>query len=272
MSNHAATNASTGDSASPEFTGERPGRGENFDYDEGRHLAAYEYARTLAAGKRVLDAGCGEGFNTQALVDVAAQVTGVDYSATAIEFCKRKWTAPNLRFEHVDLSRPAGFDDTFDLVLNFQVLEHLEDDRAFLEALRARLAPGGTLLLTTPNRLMSFSENPYHVREYTAPELQKLLQSVFSQVTMRGMRGNDKVTTFDEARRRSVERILRLDPLGLRNLLPQGLINFAFARLANIVRSQAKTAAGGERITVADFYVTDEGLDRCLDLVALCSA
>jgi SAM-dependent methyltransferase len=258
--------------AKPSFTGERPGHGDNFDYDEARHLAAYDYAATLAGGKRVLDAGCGEGYNTQSLARVAAHVTGVDYSAEAIAFCKRTWTAPNLRFEHVDLTRPGGFEDTFDLVVNFQVLEHIEDDRAFLEALRARLAPGGALLLTTPNRLMSFSENPYHVREYTADELRRLLDQVFGSVALHGMRGNDKVTKFDEARRRSVERILRLDPLGLRNLLPQGLINFAFARLANLVRSQAKSAAGDERIVPADFFVSDEQLDRALDLVALCSA
>lgn len=255
----------------PQFTGERPGRGDNFDYDEARHLAAYHYARTLAPGKRVLDAGCGEGFNTRQLADVAAHVTGVDYSAEAIAFCNRTWQAPNLRFAHVDLTRPEGFDETFDLVLNFQVLEHIEDDRAFLQALRARLAPGGVLLLTTPNRLMSFSENPYHVREYTAEQLRELLAGVFDSVTLRGMRGNAKVVAFDEARRHSVQRILRLDPLGLRNLLPQSLINFAFARLASLVRSQAKSAAGGDRITVEDFSVSDADLDTALDLVALCA-
>jgi SAM-dependent methyltransferase len=263
--------ASTPDTASPQFTGERPGRGENFDYDEARHLAAYRYARTLAPGKRVLDAGCGEGFNTQQLADVAAHVTGVDYSADAIAFCKRTWQGANLRFEHVDLTHPDGFDDTFDLVLNFQVLEHIEDDRSFLRALRARLAPGGVLLLTTPNRLMSFSENPYHVREYTAEELRRLLRDVFGSVTIRGMRGNAKVVAFDDARRRSVERILRLDPLGIRNLLPQSVINFAFARLAGIVRSQAKSAAGAGRIAPDDFAVADDEIDRALDLVALCS-
>jgi len=266
------TSATDPSTASPEFTGERPGHGQNFDYDEARHLAAYNYARTLAPGKRVLDAGCGEGYNTQALSDAAEQVTGVDYSKDAIEFCRRTWTHPNLRFEHIDLTRPEGFDDTFDLVLNFQVLEHIEDDRSFLRALQSRLAPGGALLLTTPNRLMSFSENPYHIREYTADELRALLDGVFGSVTMRGVRGNDKVTRFDQARQRSVRRILRLDPLGVRNLLPQSLINFAFARLANIVRSQAKSAAGDDRIEPDDFFVTEENLDSCLDLVALCSA
>lgn len=259
------------DQSAPQFTGERPGRGANFDYDEARHLAAYEYARTLAPGKRVLDAGCGEGFNTRHLAEVAADVTGVDYSADSIAFCKSHWQGANLHFEHVDLTNPQGFDDTFDLVLNFQVLEHIEDDRSFLRALRARLAAGGVLLLTTPNRLMSFSENPYHVREYSAEELRRLLEDVFGTVTLRGVRGNEKVTAFDEARRRSVERILRLDPLGIRNMLPQSLVNFAFARLAAVVRSQAKSAAGADRIVPADFAVTDDDLDRALDLVALCS-
>ncbi len=258
--------------SSPTFTGERPGRGENFDYDEARHLAAYDYARTLAPGKSLLDAGCGEGFNTQSLADVAGKVTGVDYSATAIEFCKKTWTAPNIHFEHVDLTNPANFDQTFDLVLNFQVLEHIEDDRAFLQALRARLAPGGVLLLTTPNRLMSFSENPYHVREYTEQELRDLLEGVFGSVQIRGMRGNEKVTAFDDARKRSVDRILRLDPLGIRNMLPQGVINFAFANLAKIVRSSAKNAAGSDHMKPSDFFVSDEEIDRALDLVALCSA
>ncbi len=258
--------------SSPEFTGERPGHGENFDYDEARHQAAYEYARTLAADKRVLDAGCGEGVNSQSLRDVAREVTGVDYSKDAIDYCRSTWKGDNLRFEHVDLTDPQGFDDTFDLVTNFQVLEHIEDDRAFLKALRARLAQDGVLLLTTPNRLMSFSENPYHVREYTAAELRTLLESVFSSVTILGMRGNEKVTKFDEARKRSVERILRLDPLGIRNFLPQGLINFAFARLANLVRSQAKGAAGDAWISPADFFVSDDDLDHSLDLVALCKA
>jgi SAM-dependent methyltransferase len=252
------------------FTGERPGRGENFDYDEARHLAAYRYALTLAAGKRVLDAGCGEGFGTQLLADVAAAVVGVDYSAGAIACCRRTWLKPNLSFLQLDLTHPGGYADTFDLVINFQVLEHIRDEIPFLEGLKARLAPDGQLLLTTPNRLKSFSENPYHVREYTAPELEPLLRRVFGTVVLLGMHGNDKVTRFDAARERSVKRILRLDPLGLRKLLPPRLVNFAFAKLAVLVRRQARATSSAERIRPEDFSVGGERLDDALDLVAIC--
>lgn len=259
-------------SGSDQFTGERPGWGENFDYDKARHLAAYLYAAALGPGKSVLDAGCGEGFGTQMLADVAERVVGLDYSHEAIEFCRQAWQKPNLTFLRADLTKPEKISGTFDLVLNFQVLEHIEDEVPFLEALRARLAAGGTLLLTTPNRLRSFSENPYHVREYTAPELRALLEKVFGNVTLRGMHGNEEVTEFDRAREKSVKRILRLDPLGLRKRLPTALVNFAFAKLAVLVRRQAKASAGETAIQPSDFFVRDDDLDGALDLVALCRA
>lgn len=252
------------------FTGERPGWGEGFDYDYARHVAAYRFAATRAAGRRVLDAGCGEGFGTHTLADVAAEVLGVDYSPVAIGECRRLWNKPNLRFEQVDLVKPGNFSDTFDLVLNFQVLEHIHDPLPFLRGLHERLGPDGTLVLTTPNRLRTISENPYHVREYTAPELKELLSKVFGKVEITGLHGNAKVEEFEAGRARAVQRILRLDPLGIRNMLPEKVVNFAFAKLARIVRQQAKPQGSSEMVP-EDFFVAAEPIDRALDLVAICS-
>jgi 2-polyprenyl-3-methyl-5-hydroxy-6-metoxy-1,4-benzoquinol methylase len=256
----------------PRFTGERPGWGQAFEYDQARHMAAYRYAAALAVGLRVLDAGCGEGFGTQALAEVATRVVGLDRSREAIEFCRRTWRKPNLTFVEGDLTTRGDLEEQFDLVLNFQVIEHIKDAEPFLAALKARLAPGGRLLLTTPNRLRSFSENPYHVREYTAGELTAILARVFNRIVMRGMHGNAKVNEFDRAREKSVRRILRLDPLGLRRLLPAPVINFAFARLAVLVRKRAHASAQDLPITPEDFIVADERLEEALDLVALCTA
>jgi SAM-dependent methyltransferase len=255
------------------FTGERPGWGEGFEYDYARHVAAYRAAEPLVAGRRTLDAGCGEGFGTRLLAATAREVVGVDYSADAIAACRRLWTSgspSNLRFEQVDLTRPGEFAERFDVVLSFQVLEHMREPVPFLRGLAARLEPGGTLMLTTPNRLRTVSENPYHVREYTAAELRRELSAVFSEVAMYGMHGNAKVEAFEDGRARAVRRILRLDPLGLRNLLPKSIVELAFARLARVVRRRARTA-GAPPIVPEDFLLRDDDVDRALDLVAFCS-
>lgn len=252
------------------FTGERPGWGEGFDYDYSRHLAAYRYAAGLVAGLRVLDAGCGEGFGTQSLAGTAAHVTGYDYSAAAIAECRRLWPRPDLDFQCVDLSAPPLPGADFDAVLSFQVLEHMTDPLAFLRALRSLVTEGGFVLLTTPNRPRTVSENPFHVREYDAGELVDLLKNVFGHVSVVGMYGNEKVEAFERSRARAVASILRLDPLGLRRLLPRAIVEPAFARLAALVRRRAKAEAP-VAIVPEDFAVgTGDDIDLALDLVALC--
>lgn len=255
------------------FTGERPGWGEGFDYDFARHLAAYRHAATLVAGRRVLDAGCGEGFGTQTLAATATEIVGIDYSEAAVAESRRLWCSPvrpNLRFEHVDLTHPDTLGERFDVVLSFQVLEHIRDSAAFLRALRDRLAPSGVLVLTTPNRLRTVSENPYHVREYTADELRRELSAVFADVTILGIQGNGKVERFEAGRAKAVGGILALDPFGIRHLLPRRVVEFAFAKLARVVRRRARPA-GSEPIVPEDFSVTDAAADSsALDLLAVC--
>src|SRR5690348_5312511 len=159
-------------------TGERPGRGAGFAYDEARHLAAYLYARELARDRDVLDAGCGEGFGTVLLAETARRVTGIDYSADAVAAASAAYRRPNLDFRRLDVAALPGLDLRFDVVTNFQVVEHLPEPATFLAAVRAALRPDGVLVLTTPNRLTSVSENPYHLREYTADELLALLRPI----------------------------------------------------------------------------------------------
>jgi hypothetical protein len=140
----------------------------------------------------------------------------------------------------------------------------------FLRGLRERVGESGVLILTTPNRLRTISENPYHVREYTAPELKDLLSQVFGKVEITGVHGNSKVEEFEAGRARAVQRILRLDPLGIRKVLPQKVIHFAFAKLAKVVRRQARPSSQPD-MAPEDFFIAPEPIDRALDLVAVCS-
>jgi SAM-dependent methyltransferase len=250
------------------FTGERlPGAGDvEFGVDMERHLAAYRFAAAMAAGKRVLDAGCGEGYGASLLAAHAERVLAVDREE-AIAIASARYRDPRLAFRALDLMTLPALGERFDLVVSFQVIEHLPDPTGFLRALAAVTAPGGTLVVTTPNRLMSVSENPYHLREWTAPELEALAAPVLPGVRVRGMNGSERVLAYERARGEQIRRILRLDPLGLRKLIPDVVVRVVFARLARLVRRRVGAAGALPRVGAEDFAVRDDDLERALDLV-----
>jgi len=259
--------------ARPAFTGERlPDDDPRFGADLARHQAAYLLARRYSAGRSVLDAGCGEGYGAALLAEVAGRVVGVDRDWAALAHARIRQPRANLRFVCADLERLGALRERFDVVCNFQVIEHLTDPSRLLREFRDHLVEGGELILTTPNRLTSFSENPYHVREYTADELAAVMRPLFSVVEIHGVAGNSKVATYEASRRRQVERILRFDPLGLRRRLPAPLVRFAFARLAIVVRLLvARGRGGGVDVDIRpEDFREQASADGALDLLAVC--
>jgi SAM-dependent methyltransferase len=250
------------------FTGERlPGAGDaEFGVDMERHLAAYRWAAARAVGRSVLDAGCGEGYGARLLAARAARVLGADREE-AIAIASSRYREPRLAFRAIDLMTLPALGERFDLVVSFQVIEHLPDPVGFLRALRACTAPGGTIVVTTPNRLMSVSENPYHLREWTAPELEELAAPVLPGARVLGMNASERVLAYEEARGEQVRRILRLDPLGLRKLIPEAVVRVVFARLARLVRRRVGAAGALPAVGPEDFTVREDDLARALDLV-----
>lgn len=172
----------------PEFTGERvvPGLVDADLFNE--HAARYEFAARFAVQKRVLDAGCGSGYGSRVLAKTAAQVTAIDFSADAIAYAQSNFAAPNLHFQTGDCA--ALPDGPFDLIVAFEVIEHLPEWRKFLEEARRTLADGGQFIVSTPNKLYyaesrgESGHNPFHVHEFEYAEFQAELQSVFPHVSM----------------------------------------------------------------------------------------
>jgi hypothetical protein len=116
---------------------------------------------------------------------------------------------------------------------------------------------------------MSFGVNPFHVHEYTGGELERLLSAHFARVELRGVNASERVLAQWEARRRQVDRILRFDLLDLRHRLPRRAIEFAFGRLARLVRLRLRRRGELPPAGPEDFAV-GRLEPRSLDLLALC--
>jgi 2-polyprenyl-3-methyl-5-hydroxy-6-metoxy-1,4-benzoquinol methylase len=112
------------------------------------HIIAAFADLPRTSGRTICDLGCGTGWLSAELAKFG-EVTGVDLSPEGIELARKRW--PGIAFEAANILewRPAA---RFDLVVSSEVLEHIEDKRAFAATVEAILKPGGHLILTTPNR------------------------------------------------------------------------------------------------------------------------
>jgi SAM-dependent methyltransferase len=167
-----------------DFTGERviPGQGDVDLLNE--HRARYWFARRYAAGKIVLDAACGTGYGSALLAETAQSVVGVDIARDAVEYARRHFHSPKIRYAQADCLALPFTAGHFDLIVAFEIIEHLENPEAFLAELRRVLHPSGLLILSTPNRLYYTDDrgeiNPFHQREFSYPEFEEILRPLFA--------------------------------------------------------------------------------------------
>ena len=194
------------------LTGERtlPGIPEE-GYWFARHEAAYAWVAAVAAdrlaGGRVLEAGSGEGYGAALLAAAGARVVAaVEYDAAACTHARRSY--PTVAVVRANLAALPLTPASMDVVVCLQVVEHLWDLRGFLADCAAALAPGGLLVLSTPNRL-TFSPglgrgerplNPFHVEEFDAAQLADLVSAAgFDDVRVHGLRHGERLTGWEAA-------------------------------------------------------------------------
>ena len=173
-----------------EFTGERVVPGQVNDDLWSEHVARYAFARRYAHDKRVLDAGCGTGYGSAELAQSAADVVGVDIADDAIEYARENYPIPHLRFVESSCASVPFAPGSFDLLVAFEVIEHLADYRAFLDETARVLTHDGLLIVSSPNKSYYASTrvetgpNPFHEHEFEAGEFVRELERVFPNVRL----------------------------------------------------------------------------------------
>jgi 2-polyprenyl-6-hydroxyphenyl methylase/3-demethylubiquinone-9 3-methyltransferase len=115
-----------------------------------QHWQVDECSRTPLTGKAALDVGCGAGLLAEPLARLGAKVTGIDASPEVIAVAREHAARQGLEIDYRagDVQELEG---QFDLVTAMEVVEHVAEPAAFVRALAKRLAPGGLLIMSTPN-------------------------------------------------------------------------------------------------------------------------
>jgi len=171
-----------------EFTGERvvPGEVEPDLWNE--HVSRYAFAARFTAGRLVLDAGCGTGYGSALLAQSAATVAGLDVASETVESARKSYTGP--KFLAGSCSFLPFREGAFDVVVSFEVIEHLHQQDLFIAECRRVLKRDGLLIVSTPNTLYyaesraEAGPNPFHEHEYEAQEFETALRTQFANVAL----------------------------------------------------------------------------------------
>jgi SAM-dependent methyltransferase len=171
------------------------------------HRWPYEQLMVQAKGKKVLELGCNKGFGTVIYADHAASVKAVDTSSGVIEKARKLNAHANVEYICLDSWTLPFADDSFDLVVLFQVIEHIALDKLdiFLNEIKRVSSKDGQVFISTPNRnirLLPFQKprNKFHTKEYTAQDLDGLLSRYFLEVRVEGLFGEEALNEIERRR------------------------------------------------------------------------
>lgn len=229
-----------------------------------RHLASYIFSLAYINKKKsVLDLGCSDGYGSFFIAEKTKKTIGVDNNENAITEAQKKYNSPELTFMVGD-ALSLLWENEFDLVVSFQVVEHIQDVNLYFQNVKKVLKKNGIFILSTPNRLLRLNKgqkpwNKYHVHEYEKKELKKILKRYFSKLTIFGLQAETEIYK-KEIKRLSLRRLIaRFDLFNLYEKLPR-----------NLADSFLNKKERKYNINPDNFWVSKDKINSSLDLIAVC--
>lgn len=235
-----------------------------------RHLSAYKFGERYINNRNVLDVGCGTGYGTYLYAQIAKEVVGIDVSEDAISYAKGNFRRDNLKYFVADATNLNIFDDNlYDVVVSFQVIEHIEDYRQYLNEIKRVLKPGGIFLLSTPNKakLKPLEQRPYsfHKKEFYAEEIKKVLQEYFNKLKILGQFEDKNIQELEKAKNkkdRLITLLTKLDFLRLRRIYP-AVVKF---KIENCISFIVKP----KTIKIEHFKILEKDIEGAQNFICVC--
>ncbi len=243
---------------------------------EGDALARYNFAKSYSENKSIIDVGTGLGHGAWLLSQNTKQrVVGVDAVADAVREANRLYQRPNLKFLHFDMLEgvnPARELGLFDVAIAFEIIEHLKPEAGpkFLENLKSVLDAQGVLLLSTPNKLITSPNtekpgNPYHLKEYLPEEFAALLRRHFSDVSLLGIRLENK--EYLEKREQMTQTLRRKFVAWLSS---HRIMHELFFFIPKGIKSRVTGDAQLPQLRESDFGIHSDSVETCDILLGVC--
>ena len=231
-------------------------------YVYARSQKAYQEAAKYISGD-LLEIGSGEGYAIGALSKLVDKYVALDKFKTN----SGRYDFPKVEFLQMNFENLSEIkSESYDFIICFQVLEHIENDHEFLKQVNRILRKAGKFIMTTPNKATSLTRNPWHIREYRVGEMKAILQKHFTTVNMQGVFGDALVKKYYEENKLAVAKYKKWDVFNLEQRLPRVLLQIPYDLLNRINRKKMAVSSNDllREMTANNFIIGDVN-ENCLD-------